>query len=173
MDLVDQPSLCSWLFLKHFWLSKLVSCSQWLSVVESVPRPTSISKGRITFSTEMQTSWKLDSQEAAGKVCSEATSREMAFLYVPSEVGPSIYSGRGVLLSPLITSSFTTVLWDSWLQALWQKQVVQVSVSPVAATTAGVVDVCPSFSQGNTGDLEWASGCLLTSLVSREDHSHP
>lgn len=96
MDLVNQPSLCSWLFLKHFWLSKLAFCSQWLSVVESVPRPTSISKGRITFSTEMQTSWKLDSQEAAGKVCSEATSREMGIFVCSLWSGPKyIFGERG------------------------------------------------------------------------------
>lgn len=49
------------------YLSSLLS-SQWLPVVEGIPRPVSVPKGWILLSTQIQVDWKPDPRVAALKV---------------------------------------------------------------------------------------------------------
>ena len=75
MNLVNHLGPRLWSFLKSFWLSKPPSSLLVVTVVESMPKPIIVPKGRIVFCTQMQTDWKLGPQAAAEKVCSQALSR--------------------------------------------------------------------------------------------------
>ena len=87
---IKQPPLLVFTDLSHVdelcllaWLEFLVAesdclCSWWLLVVESVPRPISVPKGRIVVivSVQKQADQKPDPQATAGKVFSETPPRE-------------------------------------------------------------------------------------------------
>lgn len=138
-DLVNQPNPCSSLLLKPFESPKLTFCSSWLSVVQSVPRPTGVSKGRFTLSIEMQAGWNLGIQVAPRKVCSQATSREKmgdghfclfplswAWLYIYGEEdAPKPIKILLICYSPmklLNASSVGRARWPCVLLLKWQPQ---------------------------------------------------
>lgn len=99
------PAPNSWLPLKPLCLSCHL-CSSWLSVVESMPRPSVSQRGGLQSAPRYKLIGSQTLQAAAGKVCSQTSSRDKLgnghFLPGSLYAEPRyIATGQGVLLNHL------------------------------------------------------------------------